>query len=91
MKDQELKDAQMQLHNLIRNDIFSFVKRKFGSVSEAAEVKKTTYDEIECKITDEATLQAIRDEQAAYKANEEKFKAEADAARARYEEMERVM
>ena len=33
MKDQQLKDAQMELHNVIREDIFSFVKRKFGAVS----------------------------------------------------------
>ena len=33
MKDQQLKDAQMKLHNLIREDIFSFVKRKFAAVT----------------------------------------------------------
>lgn len=75
----------MKLHNVIREDIFNFVKRKFGSVNNSAEVKQTSYKEIEEKITDESTLAAFRDEQAAYEARESEFKAEAEAAKLRLE------
>ena len=91
MKDQELKDSQLKLHNIIRKDLFKFVKTKCAAVIKVAEVKQTTYEEIESKITDEATLQAIRDEQAAYKENEAKFIAEAEAAAARHAEMQNIM
>ena len=84
MKDQQLKDAQMELHNVIRDDLFNFVKTKFSAVTSAAEVKQTTYAEIESKITDEETLAAFRDEQAAYKEREAEFQAKAEEAAARY-------
>ena len=29
MKDQVLKDAQMKLHNVLREELFTFVKSKF--------------------------------------------------------------
>ena len=62
MKDQELKDAQMQLHNVLKDDLFDFVKTKFSAVTSSAEVKQTSYAEIESKITDVETLAAIRSE-----------------------------
>ena len=33
MKDQALKDAQMKLHNVIRDELFNFVMKKFSAVS----------------------------------------------------------
>ena len=60
MKDQALKDAQMQLHNVLKDDLFDFVKTKFSAVTSSAKVKQTSYAEIESKITDEATLAAFR-------------------------------
>ena len=62
MKDQALKDAQMQLHNVLKDDLFDFVKTKFSAVTSSAEVKQTSYAEIEAKITDEETLAALRSE-----------------------------
>ena len=73
MKDQQLKDAQMKLHNVIRDELFDFVKKKFSAVSSAAEVKQTSYAEIESKITDEETLAALQAEQEAYKEKEAEF------------------
>ena len=84
MKDQQLKDAQMQLHNVLKDDLFDFVKTKFSAVTSSAKVKQTSYAEIESKITDEETLAALRSEQEAYKEREAEFQAKAEEAAARY-------
>ena len=73
LKDQALKDAQMKLHNVLRDELFNFVQKKFSAVSSAAEVKQTSYAEIESKITDEETLAVLRKEQEAYKEKEAEF------------------